>query len=233
MKMLSKKYAAALATAVSVLSIILFYFSFNAEEKIKVACIGDSITYGFSIEPRESLSYPAQLQQLLGKKYDVKNFGRNSATVLKKGDHPNMNLPEHAEALKFKPEIVVILLGANDSKPQNWQFKADFKSDYTALIQTFRSLASVKHIYIGKPIPVVKDRWNIREEIVEGEMQRLIEEIAAENDAVLIDLFTLFEDKEHLIHDDIHPNAEGAGLIAEAVSDFLFEYEQLYRATGN
>lgn len=226
MKIINKKYLAGVITAVAVFLVVFFYFSLNSEEKIKVACIGDSITSGFSIEQKDSLSYPAQLQQLLGTNYDVRNFGRNSATVLKKGDLPNLSLPEHAAALKFKPEIVVILLGANDSKPQNWQYKADFKNDYAELINSFRSIDSLKHVYICKPIPVVKDRWDISEEIVEGEMQTLIEEIAAENDAILIDLFTLFEDKEHLIHDNIHPNAEGAGLIAKAVSEYLSEYSK-------
>ncbi len=230
---MNKKYIAVVITTLAVFLVAFFYFSLNSKDKIKVACVGDSVTFGFSIESKDSHSYPAQLQQLLGDNWDVKNFGRNSATVLTKGDYPTMSLPEYKAALKFKPEVVVILLGANDSKPFNWQYKADFKSDYAALIQSFRSLGSVTKVYICKPIPVIKDRWNIQEKVVEGEMQTLIEEIANENDVTLIDLFRVFKDKEHLIHDDIHPNVEGAGIIAENVAQSLSEYAQLLENTSN
>ena len=46
------------------LSLIICSFSINAQDKI--ACIGNSITYGYAIENREANSYPGQLAQLLG-----------------------------------------------------------------------------------------------------------------------------------------------------------------------
>ncbi len=73
----------------SLISIILIFFivlySFT---QIKVACVGDSITFGFTIENRDQNSYPAQLGRLLGKNWEVKNFGVIGATLLKKGDMP-------------------------------------------------------------------------------------------------------------------------------------------------
>ena len=62
----------------------------SARKPVRVACIGDSITYGAAIEDRDNQSYPAQLQRLLGDGYDVRNFGRNARTLSSKGDYPYM-----------------------------------------------------------------------------------------------------------------------------------------------
>ena len=40
-----------------------------AKSPIKVACIGNSITFGTGTENPQTESYPAQLQQLLGHNY--------------------------------------------------------------------------------------------------------------------------------------------------------------------
>lgn len=68
--------------------IFLLLFFNNAAAKIKVACIGDSVTYRYGLESRETDNYPAQLQQMLGDQYEVENFGKSGATLLKKGHRP-------------------------------------------------------------------------------------------------------------------------------------------------
>src|SRR4051812_7771397 len=97
--------------------------SIRADEKpdgkIKVACVGDSITFGAGIKDRDKNSYPAQLQGLLGSGYEVKNFGVSGATLLKEGDKPYWKEKAFEAAKKFEPNIVIIKLGTNDSKPQN------------------------------------------------------------------------------------------------------------------
>jgi hypothetical protein len=45
-----------------------------------VACVGDSITAGYLSSC--GLTYPAQLQQLLGSKYKVQNYGAGGTTML-------------------------------------------------------------------------------------------------------------------------------------------------------
>jgi acyl-CoA thioesterase I len=88
--------------------------------RIRVACIGDSITYGFGIKDRERNSYPAQLGALLGQKWEVRNFGVNGATALIKGTRPYVDQPAYREALAFKPHVVVIKLGTNDTNAKSW-----------------------------------------------------------------------------------------------------------------
>ena len=43
------------------------------QSKIRVACVGDSITYGAGIREPES-TYPMRLAELLGNKYEVQNL---------------------------------------------------------------------------------------------------------------------------------------------------------------
>jgi len=184
---------------------------------IKVACVGDSITYGSGIKNRESLAYPQQLQKMLGNKYDVKNFGVSGATMLKKGNKPYWNQPEYQLSLNFEPKIVVILLGTNDSKPVNWNtFKDEYEKDYIEMITNFQKLESKPKIYLGLPPPVIKNRWGIQKDIVEGELMDILKKIAQENKLETIDFYGILNGKDEMIPDNIHPNTDGAKRMAIA-----------------
>lgn len=197
-------------------------FVLSCKEKVKkVACVGDSITYGAGIENRDSLSYPAQLNRLTGENMLVKNFGHSGATLLNSGDKPYTTLKEYKDALEFKPDIVVIKLGTNDSKPQNWKFKDNFANDYKALIDTFAALPTKPEIWVCLPVPAYGNAWNINDTIIKNEAIPILKEVAKEKNVQLIDLYTALSNKENLFPDKIHPNAEGAGEIAKAVFEAI------------
>ncbi|RUA11942.1 MAG: sialate O-acetylesterase, partial [Flavobacteriia bacterium] len=114
------------------ISLITISFNTNAQTRpIKIACVGNSITFGHKISNREKNAYPAQLQHLLGANYSVKNFGHSGRTLLKKGDYPYWKSDLYTKALQFKPDVVYIMLGTNDSKLQNRVHLDEFESDYT------------------------------------------------------------------------------------------------------
>ena len=109
------------------ITILSLIFSWSAlSETIKIACVGDSITYGAGIKDRKNMNYPVQLGKILGQKYEVKNFGNSGSTMLKKGDKPYWKQREYKAALEFNPNIVIIKLGTNDTKPQNWKHGAEY-----------------------------------------------------------------------------------------------------------
>ena len=89
-------------------------------DKIKIACIGNSVTYGLGLTDRGQNCYPARLQTWLGDKYDVKNLGHSGATLLRKGHNPYFKTDEYASAIAFKPDIAIIHLGLNDTDPRDW-----------------------------------------------------------------------------------------------------------------
>ena len=87
---------------------------------IRVACIGNSLTYGYGLKDRNREAYPVVLQGLLGNRYNVQNFGKSGATLLTNGHRPYVKQEEYKQALDFRPDIAVIHLGVNDSDPRNW-----------------------------------------------------------------------------------------------------------------
>lgn len=182
---------------------------------IRVACVGDSITFGAGIENRDVNSYPAQLSRHLGTKWDVRNFGVGGATLLRQGDRPYWRQDAYKQALAFMPDAVIIKLGTNDSKPQNWAYKDQFIRDYVALINSFKALGS--HIWICLPVPAFPARWGISDEVIRQETIPMLRTIAQQTEVPVIDLYQPLTGRADLFPDQIHPNAEGAGVMAQII----------------
>lgn len=189
----------------------------NYSSPIKVACVGNSITYGYDIEHRDSLSYPAQLQRLLGADWEVRNFGVSGRTLLSKGDYPYINEDAFEEAKAFLPDVVLIKLGTNDSKPQNWAFKNEFLPDYRSLVESFQALNPKVVVVLLKAVPAFSARWDINDSIINNYANLMIESLAKSMDLPLIDLYTPMLEHDELFPDSIHPNAEGAAIIASII----------------
>lgn len=195
--------------------LILLSVTSFAQEKIRVACIGNSITEGAGIE--ETSRYPAQLQKLLGDAYDVRNYGLGGRTLLKKGDFPYWQEEKYKEALGWYPDVVIIKLGTNDSKPHNWIYSEEFINNYREFIQSFKTLPGKRKIFLCTPIPVFKDAWGITESVVKDEVIPMVNKVAKKEGVKVIDLYNPLVGKDDLAPDGVHPNAVGATLIAEEV----------------
>lgn len=190
------------------------------KDAIRVACIGNSITDGHGIDLAPQRGYPAQLQRMLGNDYWVKNFGVSGRTMLNKGDLPYMNETAWKDALAFNPDIVIIKLGTNDSKPQNWQYSKEFKQDLTQMIKALDPKKT--KIYLCTPIPALKPSWNINEMIIANEIIPMQQKVAKEYKLEVIDLHTLFgNDSEKMQDDGIHPNDKGVRSIAQIVAEAI------------
>jgi lysophospholipase L1-like esterase len=190
---------------------------------IKVACVGDSITFGFGISgDRTTNPYPAQLANMLGAKWVVMNYGHNAATMLNSGDKPYQKQKEFQDALQFNPDVVVILLGTNDSKPENWTHKDQFLADTKGLIAQFQALPGKPLIYLAYPIAVgPAPKFGINDAGVREE-QPLLDQAAHETGAIIIDLHALTDGKWDLYNpDQVHPKLAGASLIATGVFQAL------------
>ena len=193
--------------------------SFKAPRKdaVRVACIGNSITFGAGIRNRSRDSYPSVLARMLGDNYWVKNFGVSARTMLNKGDHPYMNEPAYKNALAFNPNIVVIKLGTNDSKSFNWKYKADFMKDAQTMINAFKGLPSQPKIYLCYPSKAYLTGDGINDDIISKEIIPMIKKLAKKNDLSVIDLHTAMDGMPELFPDRIHPNEKGAQVMAKAV----------------
>ena len=188
------------------------------KDAIRVACIGNSITDGSGIFMRDIFGYPAQLQKKLGNGYLVKNFGIGGRTMLQKGDYPYMKEQAWRDAQGFLPDIVIIKLGTNDSKPKNWQYGNEFATDMQSMLDTLKALPTHPRIIMTTPIPALNALGTIDKEALTNEICPLVRALAQKNKCELIDFQTLFQPTEGMMSSDgIHPTKKGAGQMAEIV----------------
>jgi lysophospholipase L1-like esterase/pimeloyl-ACP methyl ester carboxylesterase len=184
---------------------------------VRVACVGDSITAGSGTALPDWDAYPSQLQRLLGDGYVVGNFGLSGSTLLNAGDKPYQQQPQFKKALSFKPDVVVIQLGTNDTKPQNWVHKERFAADYADLVRQFQALPSKPRIFVNLPPYVAgKGNFGINEPVL-LEALPLIQAVAKDTQASVIDVHAAFLNRDDLLPDRVHPNTAGATLLAKTV----------------
>ncbi len=189
------------------------------QNTIRVACVGDSITAGIGASGGQA--YPAQLGKILGSKWEVHNFGVSGCTLLNHGDNPYQKRGAFKAALMYKPDVVVIMLGTNDTKPQNWKFKDQLAADYKDLIGQFTKLPSKPRIFICRPVPVsASGNWGINEPGVKDEIP-IIDKVAEETASGMIDMHAALADHPEMLPDHVHPNTAGATAMARAACKAL------------
>lgn len=196
----------------------------SAKTPVKVACVGNSVTFGYLLPDREQESYPAQLQRLLGEDYEVRNFGRSGATLLRHGHRPYDQMEECQEALRFAGDKVIIHLGLNDTDPRNWpNYRDEFVRDYLALIAAFREANPTCEVWICRLTPISHRHHRFKSGTRDWfwQIQQKIEEVARLSGAGLIDLHSALYDRPDLLPDALHPTAEGAALLARSVYGHL------------
>jgi len=188
-------------------------FVVYGQQKLKIACIGDGLTKGNSFDA--GISYPQRLQQIAGDQYEVRNFGLNGRTILKRGDSTYWIEPKYKEALEWNPDFVIIEFGINDSKPQNWIYSEDFESEYADFIKSFKNLSGGHRFILC--LPPAFNSGDVNGSVIENEIIPLIKKIGASQKAMLIDLYALLSNRADSFPDGIHPDAEAAALIADEV----------------
>ena len=188
--------------------------------KVKVSCVGNSITYGMRLDNRDEESYPVQLQRMLGDKYEVGNFGKSGATLLRHGHRPYFEQEEFRQAMDFAGDIVVIHLGINDTDPRNWpHFQDEFVGDYLALIDSLRSVNPKARFLIARMTPIGSNhtRFISGTKTWHGQIQKAIETVAQASGAELIDFYEPLYHYPWMFPDAVHPDAEGAKILAKTV----------------
>lgn len=193
-------------------------------DKIRIACVGDSITAGYGLPDKDTQSYPARLQNRLGPGFDVINYGVNGATLLSNTMSAYTRTEEFLNLVDSYSDIFVIELGTNDLLPGRIDLNMDrFMADYESLISIMKKGVREPRIFvtsltpINSTIPELQDflrNWHPK-------LQKMIETVARFNDIEYIDIFTplakAFEVHPDLIPDGVHSGPKGADIIAETM----------------
>ena len=191
------------------------------EGQIKIACAGDSTTYGHGISGWPKNNYPAVLQNLLGEKYHVNNYGVSSFAVQENADRSYRSLPHYQESLAYDADYVVFMMGSNDSKPENWKGADVFKADLLSLLDTYGDseiiLCTLPSAFFLEGQTEGVTNHDIQPLIVE-EIAEITREVAVERGYTLIDIHALTaQHPEWFEKDGVHPSNEGAAAIAQEV----------------
>ena len=195
--------------------LVLVTFVHAAPPPTRVACLGDSITHG--VGAATGWSWPEQLDRMLDANWDVRNYGHSGASVAKEEKHAIWNQKEYRDALLLHPDIVVILLGTNDTKPDNWAHKAEFPKLYKELVASFKQLSSKPRVFCGTPPYVAKKgAFGINEAGVKEQIP-MIQQVATDLGAIVVDVHAATEGKDELFKDNVHPSTAGATIIAKTV----------------
>lgn len=213
-----------------------FYVKAQAK-KIKIACIGNSITFGARLTDPRVESYPAVLSAMLSEKgyanYEVKNYGIGGATMLKFG---TPNLWRLLDSLKnFIPDIVIIKAGTNETvgEPRrNWEHINEFEKNYSEYVAAIRKINPACRIIICSPLDMVIETEGLtaeRQKDLSGrrpriwELRKRIKKIAKAEQLYFLDLTKPFKGKAEFMTktDGVHPNKEGYYYMASLVFNFI------------
>ncbi len=168
----------------------------------------------------------------MGDSVRVENFGRSGATLLTVGDLPYTDQSQYTAATQFVDNAgadavvsVVIVLGANDSKPYNWDVDGrpeQFLADYFALVDHFLGLSTKPTVYVALPLATGNNPCcDIRGEVILDEQVPLIMQVAEERRLPIIDLNSPTLDHPEYFGDGVHPNDGGYAVLAELVKTGL------------
>lgn len=196
----------------------LWSVSVPAPHAVRVACVDNSITYGARLKYRNTESWPAQLQRIVGDGYNVRNYGVSGSTM--SSGNCYMDKPQYDYAKRFMPQVVVIKLGTNDAQHRYWKGVSEYKTYYQRMVDELRALPSHPRIVLCYPSTSYR-KEKIDPEILEGQIMPAIQALAKKNHLDLIDLHTPTKGHPELFPDQLHPNAEGSRILAETVADYL------------
>lgn len=190
------------------------------EDRIRVAAIGDSNTYGAGVllRGRTRRSYPAQLGRLLGERYQVLNYGVNRCTLQQEGDWPWDATPFADASVRARPDIVLIMLGTNDARGDNWNAER-YESELAAFVERFRRHGAEVHLLT--PPVAFTNRGGVSARIVEEEVAPIVRRVAGALGVDLIDVFEVTARSTASHPDGIHLDTRSSRIVAETIARAL------------
>ena len=188
-----------------------------AQTPVRVACVGDSITYGDKLADPASQAYPAVLGRLAQGRCVVGNFGVNGATALPIPFRAWADTPAARAALAFDPDLVVVLLGINDFLGFSDQLDR-YPAALRGIAARFQALPSAPRLFLCTLLPPApEDQMAEANRLIREKMNSAVRAVAAETGATVVDLHAVYPAQLDWLPDALHPTPAGAELVARTV----------------
>lgn len=204
----------------------------TSKNKYVIACVGDSITYGITKDANGTIlstaNYPEALNQLLGEKYEVLNFGQPGATAINSYPLSYSCLEVYEKSLCSDADAVIFMLGTNDSSSL-WDKKA-FLDDYAELLDTYIEAFPDAAIFTMTPPCVYTIEGNdhvlnnISADVLDDTIAPYVMEISEEREIQVIDLHEYTRNHAEWFRDGVHPNDEGYEIVAAYIYENIVDH---------
>jgi lysophospholipase L1-like esterase len=150
---------------------------------------------------------------MLGESFVIGNFGACGATVSLASESPYQKSSAYLSAKDFRPDLAIVMLGTNDA---NSAFvDSTFMADYVLLLEALKSLPSHPKVWVVRPPHVFDELW-LSGRILSLGIIYAVDEVAKQTKLPVIDVYSATDDP-NLFFDGVHPNDEGARVIAEVI----------------
>ena len=208
---------------------------------VRIACVGDSITFGYGIGDVNE-RYPEKLGRLLGERFTVGRFGNSGKTAGK--CQPGRwygEQKEYTAALEFAADVYICNLGINDTSNTWWNPEAS-ERDFATLIEAFIGEQNATVMLWKKLGPDFRGTpgkkaypGNVFKEYSFAHsdngssanrpaMEAIIAKLAKKYKCRAVDAYTeMAKDPELYKVDGLHPTAEGATKLAEMTYKWLIK----------
>ena len=196
-----------------------------------IVALGDSITFGAGVKrTRKTDCWEAKLEKLFGGSYQVLNYGISGATLQNEGNKPYWNMPTKQlqgypeAAVALEPQIILLMLGTNDTKPYNWN-RERYEAQLDQRVKELKA-SGARLILMCPPFACPTDgseevAFDIKNETIRDEVVPIVKKCAQDNQVECIDLYALTDGHGEYFADGVHPNSFGNRVIAAEIYRFL------------
>lgn len=192
----------------------------NKKDKIKVACVGDSITEGWRSSNPELHSYPAVLQTLLGERFEITNYGIGGSTVMRCSDMPYRDKWGYINSIADCPDLVILMMGTNDcNRDYNIRRLDGFYADFVSMINEYHQVGAEVIVMTSPELFCNRNNEHIRRAV---EWQKTA---AEKMGCPLIDINEWSHTNHICFPDDIHCDDAGYGAMAYHIANAAFGFD--------
>ena len=189
----------------------------------KIACVGDSLTYGQESSDPAVCSYPAVLQTLLrSEHYEVNNFGHWGRMMSQGHERYYGDTEEYAQSIAYGADIVVLCLGTNDASKLaalDNAAKQNFQKSLISLVSSYRT-AGAKAVYVC--IPPYHESSGKR--LLSDRVIPWLKEVISDEGYLTIDLWEQTDLKPELLaSDSLHLNDAGYEVMAQIIGNRILK----------